>query len=156
MRDKLFRADLYYRLMVFPIATSPLRDHAEDIPALIRHFTGKYAAKMGRHIETIPAETIEAMVGWSWPGNIRELENFIERSVILSSGSVLRAPVAEFQSKDKEPGGYHAADKAERDGILHVYREAGGVISEAASRLGVPRTTLHSKMKKLRISRRDL
>ena len=133
-----------------------LRDHPEDIPALIRHFTDKYAAKLGRHIETIPSQTIEAMLGWSWPGNARELENFIERSVILSSGSVLRAPVTEFQANDKEPSGYYADDKAERDGILHAYREAGGVISATAARLGVPRTTLHSKMKKLRISRRDL
>jgi transcriptional regulator with GAF, ATPase, and Fis domain len=156
MRDKLFRPDLYYRLMVFPIVTSPLRDHAEDIPALVRHFTAKYAAKMDRHIEKIPSETMEALVSWSWPGNVRELENFIERSVILSSGPILRAPVAEFQAYSKEVVGHDTADEPERAGILRVYREAGGVISVTASRLGIPRTTLHARMKSLRISRKDL
>ena len=93
MGDKLFRSDLYYRLKVFPITTPPLRDHPEDIPILVRHFTKKYAAKMGRQIDKIPADTMRALVSWHWPGNVRELENFIERSVILSSGSSLRAPL---------------------------------------------------------------
>ena len=87
MGDKLFRSDLYYRLKVFPITTPPLRDHPEDIPILARHFTKKYAAKMGRQIDKIPSETMRALVSWQWPGNVRELENFIERSVILSTGS---------------------------------------------------------------------
>ena len=92
MGDKLFRSDLYYRLKVFPITMPPLRDHAEDIPVLVRHFTKKYAEKMSRQIDKIPSETMQAMASWSWPGNVRELENFIERSVILSRGPNLRAP----------------------------------------------------------------
>jgi len=84
MGDKLFRSDLYYRLKVFPITTPPLRDRPDDIPMLARHFTKKYAAKMDRTIDKIPAETMKALVSWPWPGNVRELENFIERSVILS------------------------------------------------------------------------
>ena len=93
MGDKLFRSDLYYRLKVFPITTPPLRDHPEDIPVLARHFTKKYAAKMGRQIDKIPSDTMRALVSWHWPGNVRELENFIERSVILSRGPSLRAPL---------------------------------------------------------------
>src|SRR6478752_1115900 len=90
MGDKLFRSDLYYRLKVFPITTPPLRDHTEDIPALARHFTKKYATKMHRQIDRIPSETMRAIVRWHWPGNVRELENFLERSVILSRGPNLR------------------------------------------------------------------
>jgi transcriptional regulator with GAF, ATPase, and Fis domain len=97
MGDKLFRSDLYYRLKVFPITTPPLRDRPEDIPILARHFTNKYASKMNRRIETIPAATMQALVNWHWPGNIRELENFIERAVILSRGPSLRAPVDELK-----------------------------------------------------------
>ena len=104
MRDKLFRSDLYYRLKVFPITTPPLRDHPEDIPALVRHFTRKYAAKMNRTIDSIPMETMKELVSWSWPGNVRELENFIERSVILSPGSSLRAPVAELEADPATAG----------------------------------------------------
>ena len=99
MGDKLFRRDLYYRLRVFPITTPPLRDRPEDIPMLARHFTTKYAAKMGRRIEKIPAETMRALVDWRWPGNVRELENFMERSVILSSGPTLRAPIDEITAR---------------------------------------------------------
>src|SRR5437660_11119257 len=96
MGDKLFRSDLYYRLKVFPITTPPLRDHPEDIPILARHFTKKYAGKMGRQIDTIPSETMRALVSWQWPGNVRELENFIQRSVILSSGASLQASLTEL------------------------------------------------------------
>ena len=97
MGDKLFRSDLYYRLKVFPITTSPLRDHPEDIPILARHFMQKYAREMGKQIDTIPPDALQALVKWSWPGNVRELENFIERAVILTQGSSLRAPLAEIQ-----------------------------------------------------------
>lgn len=155
MRDKLFRSDLYYRLMVFPIVIPPLRDHAEDIPALASHFTQKYAAKMERQIDTIPTETMKALVGWSWPGNVRELENFIERSVILSRGSSLNAPLAELGADALESGKL-TLEEMTRDHILRVFREADGVISTAASRLGIPRTTLNAKLKRLGISRRDL
>lgn len=102
MRDKTFRSDLYYRLMVFPIITPPLRDHPEDIPILSQHFTRKYAAKMNRAIDRIPPETMKALARWSWPGNVRELENFIERSVILSRGPSLRAPLSELRAGSPE------------------------------------------------------
>jgi formate hydrogenlyase transcriptional activator len=156
MGDKLFRSDLYYRLKVFPIITPPLRDHAEDIPILARHFTKKYSEKMDRNIDKIPAETMKALVSWSWPGNVRELENFIERSVILSRGPSLRAPLAELRAEAEEAGGSATLEDVERDHILRIFRETGGVISAAATRLGVPRTTLNAMMKKLGISRSDL
>ena len=156
MGDKLFRSDLYYRLKVFPIITPPLRDHPEDIPSLARHFTKKYAAKMDRIIDKIPAETMKALVSWSWPGNVRELENFIERSVILSRGPNLRAPLSELRSDAEESSRDSTLEEVERAHILRVFRETGGVISAAATRLGMPRTTLNAMMKKLGISRSDL
>jgi formate hydrogenlyase transcriptional activator len=156
MGDKLFRSDLYYRLKVFPIITPPLRDHAEDIPALARYFTKKYSEKMDRKIDKIPAETMKALMSWSWPGNVRELENFIERSVILSRGPSLRAPLSELRTDGPKAGGDSTLETLERDHILRIFRETGGVVSVAASRLGVPRTTLNAMMKKLGISRRDL
>ena len=156
MGDKLFRSDLYYRLKVFPITTPPLRDHPEDIPQLARHFTKKYAAKMDRTIEKIPSETMRALVSWQWPGNVRELENFIERSVILSRGPNLRAPVAELRAAAAETNGSFTLEEVEKDYILRVFRETGGVVSAAATRLGLPRTTLNAMMKKLGISRSDL
>ena len=156
MGDKLFRSDLYYRLKVFPIITPPLRDHPEDIPVLARYFTKKYAAKMDRTIDKIPADTMKALMNWSWPGNVRELENFMERSVILSRGPNLRAPLAELRADAPEDGGNSTLEKVERDHILRVFRETGGVISAAANRLGMPRTTLNAMMKKLGISRSDL
>ena len=156
MENKLFRSDLYYRLKVFPITTPPLRDRPEDIPVLARHFTKKYAAKMGRTIDRIPTETMQALVSWPWPGNVRELENFIERSVILSRGPSLRAPVTELGVGTAGSAGGSTLEDVERDYILRVFRETGGVISDAAARLGVPRTTLNAMMKKLRISRSDL
>ena len=99
MGDKLFRSDLYYRLKVFPITTSPLRDHPEDIPILARHFMQKYAREMGKQIDTIPQDALQALVKWSWPGNVRELENFIERAVILTQGSSLRAPLGRDKAR---------------------------------------------------------
>jgi transcriptional regulator with GAF, ATPase, and Fis domain len=156
LRDKLFRSDLYYRLMVFPVITPPLREHPEDIPLLAKHFTQKYAAKMNRTIEKIPAETMKALVSWRWPGNVRELENFIERSVILSQGSSLRAPLAELDDDPQKAASGTTLEAMERDYILRVFRENGGVISAAAARLGVPRTTLNSMIKRLKISRREL
>ena len=155
MGDKLFRSDLYYRLKVFPITTPPLRDRPEDIPVLARHFTKKYAAKMDRTIEKIPADTIKAFVSFPWPGNVRELENFIERSVILSRGPNLRAPLAELRDSVTTISG-STLEEVERDYILRVFRESDGVVNTAAIRLGVPRTTLNAMMKKLGISRSDL
>ncbi|MGA3189717.1 MAG: sigma 54-interacting transcriptional regulator [Bryobacteraceae bacterium] len=156
MGDKLFRSDLYYRLKVFPITTPPLRDHPDDIPVLARYFAKKYSAKMDRKIEKITSATMRALVSWPWPGNVRELENFIERSVILSRGPNLRAPLAELRAGAGEVLGGSTLEEVERDCILRVFRETGGVVSMAAIRLGVPRTTLNAMMKKLGISRSDL
>lgn len=156
MGDKLFRSDLYYRLKVFPIISPPLRDHPEDIPALARHFIKKFAGQMGRKIEKIPAETMRALVSFPWPGNVRELENFIERSVILSQGPSLRAPLVELRAGEGTASLASTLEEVERDYILRVFRETGGVVSTTASRLGMPRTTLNAMMKKLGISRADL
>jgi formate hydrogenlyase transcriptional activator len=154
MGDKLFRSDLYYRLKVFPITTPPLRDHPEDIPLLARHFTQKYAREMNKQIERIPSDTMRALVSWPWPGNVRELENFIERSVILSRGPNLRAPLAEIRHDTSEPGGDSTLEQVEREHITRVLRETGGVVTQAAARLGVPRTTLNALMRRLGISRK--
>jgi PAS domain S-box-containing protein len=156
MGDKLFRSDLYYRLKVFPITTPPLRDRPEDIPVLARHFTKTYAAKMNRQIDKIPTETMDALVSWRWPGNVRELENFIERSVILSKGPSLRAPLAEIREDAPETGGSATLEQVEREHIIRVLRENGGVITAAATKLGLHRTTLNAMMRKLGISRKDL
>jgi formate hydrogenlyase transcriptional activator len=102
LRDKLFRSDLYYRLSVFPILAPSLRDHAEDIPLLARHFTRKFAAKLDRPIERISSQAMRALTTWTWPGNVRELENFIERSVILSPGINLCPPLDELRDSAAE------------------------------------------------------
>jgi transcriptional regulator with GAF, ATPase, and Fis domain len=156
MEDKLFRSDLYYRLKVFPITTSPLRDHPEDIPILAKHFTAKYAREMNRQIDNIPPETMQALVRWSWPGNVRELENFIERAVILSRGPNLRAPLGEIRPDVVEVAGSGTLEQVERDYIIRVLRETNGVISKAAVRLGMPRTTLNAMMRKLGISTKEI
>jgi formate hydrogenlyase transcriptional activator len=156
MGDKLFRSDLYYRLKVFPITTPPLRDHPEDIPTLARHFTKKYAEKMGRQIDKIPSETMRVLASWHWPGNVRELENFVERAVILSTGPSLRAPLAEIRQDSTETAGGASLEQVERDHILRVFRDSGGVVTTAATRLGLHRTTLNAMMRRLGISRKDL
>ena len=155
MGDNLFRSDLYYRLKVFPITTPPLRDHPEDIPILVRHFTKLYAEKMNRKIDKIPAETMAALVKWHWPGNVRELENFIERSVILSSGPGLRAPVGEIRQEAGASPRTDTLEQVERDHIMRVLRECDGVVTRAATRLGLHRTTLNAMMRKFGISRKD-
>ena len=158
----LFRSDLFYRLNVFPIHVPALRERREDIPALVNHFVAKFAREMNRRITTIPDETIAALVRWHWPGNIRELENVIERAVILSSGPVLRVPPSAVHPsqqarhavpRDASPARLH---DAERDAIVRALRESNGVVAGprgAAARLGVKRTTLQSKMRKLGITR---
>ena len=156
MGDKLFRSDLYYRLRVFPVMTPPLRDHPEDIPVLVRHFIKKYAGEMNKQIDKIPADTMRALASWSWPGNVRELEHFIERAVILSRGPHLRAPLAEIRADASEGPVSCTLEQVEREHIIRVLRETGVVISKAATRLGVPRTTLNAMMRKLGISRKDL
>jgi formate hydrogenlyase transcriptional activator len=149
-----FRADLYYRLNVFPITLPPLRERREDIPLLVWHFLEKFAQRMNKQIEVIPSEAMEALIRHSWTGNIRELQNFIERAVILSRGPVLEAPLSELRPLtrgDAAPEPVTLRD-AEREHILRILRESDGVASAAAARLGVPRTTLHYKMRRLGIT----
>lgn len=155
MGDKLFRSDLYYRLKVFPITTPPLRDRPEDIPELARHFTKKYSAKMDRQIEKIPSDTMQALVKWRWPGNVRELENFMERAVILSKGPSLRAPIDEIREDVPDAGSSDTLEQVEREHILKVLKESAGVVTTAAARLGLHRTTLNAMMRKLGITRND-
>jgi formate hydrogenlyase transcriptional activator len=160
VKERQFRGDLYYRLRVFPIVLPPLRERREDIPLLVRYFVSKHARSMDRRIETIPDDVMRALVRWEWPGNIRELENFVERSVILTKGSALRAPISELEMPlvERDHDGNASLEFAEREHILHVLREAKGVIAGpngAAARLGVKRTTLNSKLKKLGIERED-
>ena len=154
-----FRSDLYYRLRVFPVTVPPLRERRDDIPLLVRYFVNAHSKRMGRRIDTIPKETMDKLIKWHWPGNIRELENFIERSAILSPGPVLQAPLAELETLEAQPEALNASlESAEREHILKVLRESGGMIggsNGAAERLGLKRTTLNSKMKKLGIKRRD-
>jgi formate hydrogenlyase transcriptional activator len=156
--NREFRSDLYYRLNVFPIQVPPLRERADDIPRLVRHFVSKYAQRLNRNIESIPANTLKALQQWHWPGNVRELENFIERAVILTRGSVLNAPVSELRSSAAPPASVVTLEDSERDHILKVLRETRGVLSGptgAAERLGLKRSTLQGKMKRLGISRND-
>jgi len=149
-----FRADLFYRLNVFPIYVPPLRERKSDIPALVCYFVSRYAREAKKSIATIPAEAMDALLNWTWPGNIRELQNLIQRCVILTTSSVLRVPLAELRSGVKPPFG-KVSPEVERDLILQALKEAGGVIggaSGAANRLGMKRTTLQSRMKRLNIS----
>jgi formate hydrogenlyase transcriptional activator len=143
-------------LKVFPITTPPLRDRPEDIPILARHFTKKYSDKMERQIDKIPLDTMKALVAWPWPGNVRELENFIERSVILSRGPSLRAPLSEIRQNAPEAPNGNTLEQVEREHIVRVLRESAGVVTTAATRLGLHRTTLNAMMRKLGISRQDL
>jgi formate hydrogenlyase transcriptional activator len=159
--EKKFRSDLYYRLNVFPITLPPLRERAEDISLLVHFFAQKFAQQMKKPIKTIPTETITRLTSYGWPGNIRELQNLIERAVILSRGSALEVPLTEL----KRPGngdlvnqlqGPTMLEEVEREHILKVLRETGWVIggpAGAATRLGLNRTTLNNRMRKLGITR---
>ena len=157
VEDRLFRSDLYYRLNVFPIVVPPLRERAEDIPLLVRYFAQKHARRMDRHIETIPAEEMEALTRYHWPGNVRELENLIERAVILSRGPALHVPLPEDRLSGEAPAATPVTlEAAERQHILRALRDTNWVIAGpggAAARLGMKRTTLQSRMAKLGISR---
>ena len=157
VEEKQFRSDLYYRLNVFPITVPPLRERAEDIPLLVRHFAQKLAKRMKKHIETIPSEAMHALQRYTWPGNVRELENFIERAVILTQGTDLFVPFAELTRAPKSsPPSAATLEQAEREHILRVLGETNWVVSGAsgaAAKLGMKRTTLQSKMQKLGISR---
>jgi formate hydrogenlyase transcriptional activator len=159
--DGRFRSDLYYRLNVFPVVLPPLRERRDDIPMLARHFTQRFARRMGRRIETIPAAVMDALVRYPWPGNIREMQNVIERAVILSRGPELEIPLSEFKHQTKVasvdfPGSLSTLEEAEREHILRVLGETNWMIggpAGAAFKLGMKRTTLQSKMRKLGIAR---
>ena len=156
VNQREFRSDLYYRLNVFPINTPPLRDRRGDIPLLAEHFVRKYAERMGKTITSIPAKSMETLVQWSWPGNIRELENFMERSVILTPGKVLQAPFGELSLTASE-GRSETLRERERERIVRALRECKGRLggpSGAAARLGLKRTTLQSKLSQLEIDPR--
>jgi len=169
--EKQFRADLFYRLKVFPIFAPSLRDRVSDIPALVRHFVSIHSRHMGKTITIIPGATMDALMRWKWAGNIRELENFLERAVILTHGSVLYVPLAELEAVELETAEPHTKDEdrdartrftthaaAERQHIVNAMRETRGHISGkngAAARLGLRRTTLNSKLKKLAIAKID-
>jgi PAS domain S-box-containing protein len=163
VKEKQFRADLYYRLKVFPIFAPPLRERGVDIPILVRHFVAVHSRRMGKNIQTIPDETMQALAKWHWPGNIRELENFLERAVILTRGSVLFVPLAELESQpipgiEDGESTKPTLHEAEREHILKILRDTKGQIGGddgAAARLGVKRTTLNSKLKKLGIEKSD-
>jgi formate hydrogenlyase transcriptional activator len=155
-----FRADLYYRLAVFPLNLPALRQRREDIPLLARYFVQKYARRMDRDIESIPTPALEALTNYDWPGNIRELQNVIERSVVLTSGPVLHVALPELSGQSAPWAPYvrtsNVTDISERARILHALREANGMVggaNGAAARLGLKRTTLQSRMRKHNIAR---
>ncbi len=152
-----FRSDLYYRLNVFPIPLPPLRARREDIPELVQHFVEIYARRMGKPIEHISSETMSALISYQWPGNIRELQNFIERSVILTSGKALQPPLESLRSAaEAESLGAITLEDAERDHIRKILAQTRWVVSGpngAAARLGIKRSTLYFRMQKLGISR---
>src|ERR1700733_13570939 len=153
VEERRFRADLFYRLHVFPIALPPLRERLEDIPHLVRHFVHKYADRMNKQIDVVPDHVMEALQQHSWPGNIRELQNFIERAVILSSGPVLNAPLGDLRvlgsTQTQTAAAARTLADAERSHILEVLRKVDWVVGGrrgAAVLLGLPRTTLLHRM----------
>jgi formate hydrogenlyase transcriptional activator len=157
--EKQFRSDLYYRLNVFPITIPPLRERPTDIPLLVRHFVQQAARRMNKAIDTIPCETLDVLTQYQWPGNIRELENVIERAVILSSGPVLRAPIRDLHTRvapRHNPEQSQTLEEVERRHIVRTLKETRWVLSGprgAATRLGLNRATLYFRMKKLGIVR---
>jgi formate hydrogenlyase transcriptional activator len=152
-----FRSDLYYRLDVFPVPLPPLRARREDIPALVEHFVEIYARRMSKQIDHISTETMLELTSYTWPGNIRELQNFIERSVILTSGNVLESPLASLKNAiEVESLGPTTMEDAEREHIRKILEQTRWVVAGpngAAARLGIKRSTLYFRMQKLGISR---
>ena len=151
--DGQFRSDLYYRLNVFPVVLPPLRERRDDIPMLARHFTQRFARRMGRRIETIPTAVMDALVRYPWPGNIREMQNVIERAVILSPGPELKIPLSEFKQQTKAASANLSSslstlEEAEREHILRALGETHWILggpAGAALKLGMKRTTLQSE-----------
>jgi formate hydrogenlyase transcriptional activator len=160
VENKEFRADLYYRLGVFPVSLPPLRDRSEDIPALTRHFVAKYAERMHKVVEDIPSETMAAMVAYNWPGNIRQLQNFVEHGVIVSRGPIFEPALDQLRYQKESPSNSRTLEAsktleaATRDHVLQALEETKWVVGGrhgAAARLGIARTTLIAKMRRLGI-----
>jgi len=155
IEEKQFRSDLFYRLSVFPIHLPPLRDRREDIPALVRHFMIKYSQRMNKIVEEIPSDTLDLMVAYDWPGNIRQLQNFIEHGVIVSPGAVFQPPLVQLQSKKTSlPRSRKTLEEAMREHILQALEQTRWVVGGrhgTAAYLGVARTTLLAKMRRLGI-----
>jgi formate hydrogenlyase transcriptional activator len=159
MENREFRSDLYYRLNVFPIRIPPLRERPEDIPLLARYFIQKHGRRMNKEIESIPAAAMRKLSSWHWPGNIRELENFIERSVILTHGTALQAPIGELSNNGTTTPVAGTREANERDEAIRVLKITNGRVAGpngAAARMGIKRTTLISRMKKLGIDPRKV
>ena len=157
VRERRFRVDLFYRLNVFPIALPPLRERREDIPLLVQHFVRKFASRLNKEVSHISGEVIETLRHYDWPGNIRELQNVIERAVIISSGPNLELPsgVLERIVAGDPPTLTRTLDEVQREHILEALRQSGGVLggcNGAAVRLGLPRGTLQYRMRKLGIA----
>src|SRR5208337_3227132 len=160
IRNGQFREDLFYRLSVFPLEIPPLRERREDIPLLVHYFVSRLSRRMRKQIKTVPKQAMDALVNCDWPGNIRELQNFLERSVILTQGQELNVPISELQRqriqiKTGEVSSFHAV---EREAIISALRVSKGRLSGpggAAESLGLKRTTLQNKMRRLNISKDD-
>ena len=159
VNEQKFRADLFYRINVFPIHVPPLRERPEDIPLLVRHFVEHHARRLQREIETIPSDTLDALTRYRWPGNVRELQNLMERAVILSPGPVLRVPLGDLElaaGVGLHPGRAQTLAEAERRHIVETLTDTKWVVAGArgaAARLGMNRSTLQFRMKKLGIVR---
>jgi formate hydrogenlyase transcriptional activator len=169
--EQKFRSDLFYRLNVFPVRVPSLRERPEDIPLLVRHFAEVYSRRLGKAVETIPSESMNALMLYDWPGNVRELQNIIERAVIVSNGSVLQVAASELRGRPSARVNSRASGPTEdnlarpavqvvdRDGIVRALKEARGRVGGpdgAAARLGLKRTTLIARMKKLGITPRSV
>jgi formate hydrogenlyase transcriptional activator len=155
VESREFRSDLYYRLNVFPIRIPPLRERPDDIPLLVRYFTQKYSRRMEKQIESIPAAALDKLSEWHWPGNIRELENFIERAVILTRGTTLQVPLSELKNGNSQVPTPARSASSEREQLLRALKATNGRVGGpdgAAAKLGIKRTTFISKMKKFGIT----
>ena len=157
MENREFRSDLYYRLNVFPIRIPPLRERPEDIPLLVRYFTQKYSRLMHKKIESIPTTAMRKLSSWHWPGNIRELENFVERSMILTRDTLLQTPISELSHNGRNPPEAGVREADERDEIVRILKVTNGRVGGpdgAATRMDIKRTTLISRLKKFGIEPR--